>query len=47
MNIFVFFLWIYSGESAKVTSLPTTRNIDSEILSYLVHVYTTNFFEAD
>ena len=39
MNIFVIFVWIYSRESATILLSPAAANGDSEILSYLAHMF--------
>ena len=39
INIFVIFVWIYSRESATILLLPAAANGDSEILSYLAHMF--------
>ena len=42
------FLWMCSGKSATVVFLPTTTNIDNEIISYLAQLWGFQliFFEA-
>ena len=39
MNIFVIFVWIYTRESATILLSPAAANGDSEILSYLAHMF--------